>query len=131
VQFLGNMIPPALLGPGGVFAWPINAPSVSNSDVFVAKVGSTPQALIGGLQNSVNSLDSAGTLNTGQSNALLAKLNAALASVNSGGASPATIHQLGAFIHQVQGLVLGGVLTSAEAQTLINQANGIIAELGP
>src|SRR5438046_1585967 len=73
------------------------------------KLENTPQAQIANLQGLVKNLVSTGKLNVGQGQSLLATLNAALAALNAGKATPAVQH-LKAFINHVQALVRGGVL---------------------
>jgi len=95
---------------------------------FVAKFKNSPREQIANLQNTVKKLVSAGTLNPGLEELLLAPLNAALAAVNAGRTGGA-VSDLDAFIFDVRLLVAIGRLTPTEGQTLINAANSLIAEL--
>jgi uncharacterized repeat protein (TIGR03803 family) len=95
----------------------------------VFKLVITSQTRIADLQNMVNSLVSAGTLNAGQGQSLLAILDAALAQIN-GENTAAAVQQLEAFIKHVQALVNGQVLTAEQGQALIDAANSTITALG-
>src|SRR5262249_6976978 len=65
----------------------------------------------------VTALVSAGVLNSGNGNGLIAKLTAATASLNKGNITAAD-NQMNAFINQVNAFVNSGKLTSAESQPL-------------
>ncbi len=87
-----------------------------------------PSQLLAGLVTSVQELVSTGLLDFGNGNALNAKLNAAMASVNKGN-SKAACNQLRAFINQVQALLKSGKLSAASAQSLlaaVAQAQGLL-----
>jgi len=87
----------------------------------------TPRQGIEGLIVQVQALVP-GTLNGGQGNALIAKLEAAIRQLDRGNVATA-INQLESFVNQVSALISGGVLPAAEGQPLIDAANGIIAAL--
>jgi hypothetical protein len=70
----------------------------------------------------VKALVNAGVLNSGNGNALIAKLNSATASLNAGNTS-AGVNQLNAFINQLSAFQKAGKLSSAQAQLLISGAN--------
>jgi len=70
-----------------------------------------------------------GTLNGGQGNALIAKLEAAIQQLEQGNVATA-INQLESFVNQVNALISSGVLLSVEGQPLIDAANAILAALG-
>jgi hypothetical protein len=70
-----------------------------------------------------------GTLDSGQGNALISKLQEAIRKIDRG--NVAAINQLQAFINQVNSLISDGVLTAAQGQPLIDTANDIIAALSP
>jgi hypothetical protein len=93
---------------------------------FVVKLALTPQAEVANLENTVKALVSAGTLNRGTGQLLLAPLNAALADLARGHATIA-IRELNAFTFWVRLLVFFHRLTPAEGRTLIDAANSIIA----
>jgi len=109
---------------GGAFQTSLAGPQ----NTFVAKFKNSPREQIANLQNTVKKLVSAGTLNPGLEELLLAPLNAALAAVNAGRTGGA-VSDLDAFIFDVRLLVAIGRLTPTEGQTLINAANSLIAEL--
>src|SRR5574341_499122 len=69
-----------------------------------------------------------GSLNKGQGKALIAKLQAAIDSLDQGNPQ-AALHQLEAFINQVEAYVDSGVLTPEEARPLIDAARDLIALL--
>jgi hypothetical protein len=89
----------------------------------------TPQGATQQLSNTVNSLVAQGVLSQGNGNALTAKLQAAISSLNNGNAS-AACNQLQAFINQVQAFINSGKLTPAQGQALIDSANAIKSVLG-
>ena len=64
-----------------------------------------------------------------EASALTTKLNAAVQQLGRGN-NTAAKGQLGAFINQVNALVNSNRLTLAQAQTLIDAANAVIASLG-
>jgi hypothetical protein len=69
-----------------------------------------------------------GTLNDGQGNALIAKLEVALQQLDRGNVATA-INQLEAFVNQVNALIGGGTLPATEGKSLIDAANMILAAL--
>jgi predicted outer membrane repeat protein len=77
----------------------------------------------------VQALADSGTINGGQSNALITKLENAAGYVDSGQEAQA-ISKMQTFISQVNSFIGSGVLTSAEGQPLIDKANAIIQSLG-
>lgn len=77
------------------------------------------------IQDQVNQLKSAGFLSSGNSNALMVKLDAAIASLNRGNKISAA-NQLNAFINQVNAFKKSGKLSQADAQSLIAGANDAI-----
>jgi hypothetical protein len=89
----------------------------------------TPQGALSGLMDDVTVLQEDGKLNGGNANALIAKLSAALQSLNQGNSKPAC-NQIQAFINQVNSLMAGGTLTAAQGQALIDAANAIALQIG-
>jgi len=101
----------------------------------------TPQAQVANLQNIVEALVSAGTLNPGLGPFLLAPLNAALADLDPGhdaaatraalhrGHTAAAIRELNEFIGRVRLLVIFRWLNRAEGRILIDAADNIIKAL--
>jgi hypothetical protein len=88
----------------------------------------TAQGALTGLMDDVTVLQETGSLNGGNANALIAKLSAALASLNNGHTKPGC-NQIQAFINQVNSLVTGGTLTAAQGQALIQAANAIMMQI--
>lgn len=64
-------------------------------------------------------------LNKGQSNALIVKLNAAVKNLSTENTKAAT-NELNAFINQVEAYINGGILSSTEGQTLIDEVTDVI-----
>jgi uncharacterized membrane protein len=95
---------------------------------FLWTVTLTPSRLITSLIQAVRALVSAGTLSSGNGNALIVKLEAALAEIAAGNVGGA-ISKLQSFISQVGAFVQTGRLTAAQGQSLIAAANGIIGAL--
>jgi len=95
---------------------------------FLWTVTLTPTQLITSLIQTVRGLVSAGTLSSGNGNALIVKLQAALAEIAAGNVGGA-ISKLQSFISQVGAFVQTGKLTAAQGQSLIAAANGIIGAL--
>lgn len=77
------------------------------------------------LAGRVSALQANGTLNKGQANSLLKKLENAEKQINKGQAH-AGINILNAFINEVNAMISSGKLTAAQGQTLINCALGVI-----
>src|SRR5215813_742557 len=90
----------------------------------------SPEEVIEQLINKVQGLVSAGTLNHGEGNSLLVKLEAAQASIGRGNTN-AAFNQLGAFINEVEALVHSGRLSSDMGQMLIDLASTAQAGLSP
>ena len=88
----------------------------------------TPAEQVATLTDLVNRLAAAGTLNQGQANALLAKLEAVTRHLNKGDKKSAA-NLLQAFINQVRALVNAGIVSAADGQTLIDAAQKLIDEL--
>jgi hypothetical protein len=80
------------------------------------------------LVRDVEGLVAQGLLSAGRGNALLAKLQAALASL-ARGQEEAAGHQLEAFVNQVEALVRSGHLPPGEGQALIREAQATAALL--
>jgi len=95
---------------------------------FLWTVTLTPTQLITSLIQAVRNLMSAGTLSSGNGNALIVKLEAALAEIAAGNVVEA-ISKLLSFISQVAAFVQTGKLTAAQGQSLTDAANGIIGAL--
>jgi uncharacterized membrane protein len=95
---------------------------------FLWTVTLTPTQLITSLIQAVRNLVSAGTLSSGNGNALIVKLEAALAEIAAGNVGGA-ISKLLSFISQVAAFVQTGKLTAAQGQSLTGAANGIIGAL--
>jgi len=87
-----------------------------------------PSAETTDLMAEIAALIDAGTLDSGNGNALTSKLEAALASVARGNDN-AAVSQIDAFIHQVEALVRSNQLAPGIGDQLINVARAIQAEL--
>ncbi|HEV8130493.1 MAG TPA: fibronectin type III domain-containing protein [Acidobacteriota bacterium] len=85
----------------------------------------TAQQAIQQLITAVNGLVSAGALNAGQANALIASLQAALRQLNAGNTTAAG-NELRAFINHVDAYVQAGILSATQGQALRNQAQGTV-----
>jgi hypothetical protein len=88
----------------------------------------TPQQATRGLITNIDDLVARNMLNSGQGNALIAKLETASRQVDRGNVIP-TINQLHVFINQVNALIGSDVLPPVEGRSLIDEANSIIAAL--
>jgi hypothetical protein len=80
------------------------------------------------LIDTARALNASGALNDGQANALISKLQSAMAALQNGNTTPAR-NKLKAFINQVTTLVADGVLSAADGQALVDEANAILAGL--
>jgi hypothetical protein len=108
---------------------------------FVLKLAIAPETQVANLQNIVEALVSAGILNPGRGQFLLAPLNAALADLDPGhdaaatraalhrGHTAAAIRELKEFIGRVRLLVILRRLKPAEGRILIDAADNIIKAL--
>ena len=99
--------------------------AVRNNGGISKLVYSDPIPKIQELIDEVEVLINEGTLNNGQGNALITKLEDAILELNQGKTTPA-INKLNAFINQVNAFINSGVLTETEGQELISAANDII-----
>jgi hypothetical protein len=87
----------------------------------------TPAQAIPNVITTVQGLQAAGVLNRGQANSLIVKLNHAIDSLNSKPDQPTACNQLQAFINEVNAYVSAGILTQAQADTLLGGPLGIVA----
>lgn len=76
----------------------------------------------------VDGLEADGVINSGQANALRAKLDAAQKSAASGRVGPA-VNQINAFIYQVNALMTAGLLSPEDGERLISIAEEIVQSL--
>ena len=88
----------------------------------------SPAEGLQGLQAAVSTLERAGSLTSGNAQALLAKLRAADASLARGDETPA-VNQLQAFVNQVNALVRSDRLTQAQADAMTAAARRIIRSI--
>jgi hypothetical protein len=84
----------------------------------------SPQEMMRSLIAEIEALADGGSLNQGQADSLIAKLNTAIQNLDSGLANTA-LNNLDAFSNEVQALVAAGVLTPEEGQSLIAAAEAI------
>jgi hypothetical protein len=87
-----------------------------------------PQVRIGHLIEDVQALVSAGSLNEGQGNSLISKLESAVQALNRGN-PVAAVNKLAAFVNEVYDHIRNGVLTSEEGLPLIETARDIIWQI--
>ncbi len=83
----------------------------------------TPAQAIPNVVGTVQGLQTAGVLNGGQTNSLTVKLNHAIDSLTSKPNQPTACNQLQSFVNEVN----GGILTPAQANTLLGGPLGITA----
>ncbi len=81
------------------------------------------------VMHQVEDLVDTGAPNQGQRNSLIAKLEAAIQSLNQGNTTAAS-HQLQAFINQGKAFINGEILTPEEGEPLIEAASGIRDHVG-
>ena len=114
---------------GSIVAWGVTETSPGYSVVrgFVL-TPATPAAIIGGLIDVVERLVDDGTLNGGQGNSLIKKLEQALATLGAGDTKKA-VTMLEAFIHEVRAFKNAGILDPAQADELIATAEAVIASI--
>jgi uncharacterized delta-60 repeat protein len=122
-----------VIQPGGkiVVAGGGSAPGATggDSDFALARyLVSQPQDDIRGLIGDVEALVAAGTLNGGQGNGLIAKLEAAIHQLDAGNLTAAR-NQLAAFVNQVTAFMAAGTLSPAEGQPLLDATNAALARL--
>lgn len=87
----------------------------------------TPAQALANVITTIQGLHAAGVLNGGQTNALVVKLNHAIDSLNSKPDQPTACNQLQAFVNQVNAFVSAGILTQAQADTLLGGPLGVLA----
>jgi hypothetical protein len=87
----------------------------------------TPAQAIPNVITTIQGLQAAGVLNRGQANSLIVKLNHAIDSLNSKPDQPTACNQLQAFVNEVNAYVSAGILTQAQADTLLGGPLGIVA----
>jgi hypothetical protein len=87
-----------------------------------------PQVRIGHLVEDVQALVTAGSLNGGQGNSLITKLESAIQALVRDN-PVAAVNKLIAFVNEVSALIRSGVLSSDEGLPLINTARDIIWQL--
>jgi len=100
----------------------------SDHDPVIIGMELTTETEIHELINDVQKLLEDGTLNDGQANALISKLENVLAKLEKGNKSAAA-NQLGAFVNQVEDFVYYGILTTEQGNALIQSANLLIGVL--
>jgi hypothetical protein len=66
-------------------------------------------------------------LNGGQANSLIVKLNHAINSLNAKPGQPTGCNQLQAFVNEVNAYVSAGILTQAQADTVLGGPLGVLA----
>jgi VCBS repeat-containing protein len=97
------------------------------TDTMVVKVLS-PQEAVQSIIDEANALHASGALNSGNTNALITKLDGAVAKLNKDDYN-AAINKVQSFINQVSGWISNGKLSSSVGQPLIDSANDVIASI--
>ena len=87
----------------------------------------TPAQAIPNVIRTIQGLQAAGVLNKGQANSLVVKLSHAIDSLNSKPDQPTACNQLHAFVNEVNAYVSAGILTQAQADSLLGGPLGIEA----
>ena len=87
----------------------------------------TPAQALQLVINQVNDLQSNGVLNHGQANSLVVKLRHAIDNLNHRQHKRTACNQLSAFVHEVNAYVSAGILTPAQANTLLGEPLGVLA----
>jgi len=87
----------------------------------------TPAQAIPNVIDTINTFHADGVLNQGQTNALVVKLQHAIDSLNTKPDQPTGCNQLHAFVNQVNAFVNAGILTQAQADSLLQGPLGILA----
>jgi hypothetical protein len=87
----------------------------------------TPAQGISNVIATVEGLQGAGVLNKGQANSFIVKLQHAIDSLNTKPGKPTACNQLQAFVNEVNAYVSAGILTQAQADTLLGGPLGIEA----
>ena len=88
----------------------------------------TPAQAIPNVIGTLQGLRAAGVLNGGQTNSLTVKLSHTISSLNSHPSSqPTACNQLQSFVNEVNSYVSTGILTPAQANTLLGGPLGIHA----
>jgi uncharacterized repeat protein (TIGR03803 family) len=116
-----------VLDPSGNF-YSTTVTGGANGDGTVFEILTTPQAATQMIINQVNALSAQKVINSGQRNSLLAELQQAISLMNKG-KNASAIQNLQGFISEVRGLESSRVLASSQAEPLISEANGVIAQL--
>ena len=86
----------------------------------------TPAQALPQVITTIGGLHASGALNGGQANSLIVKLNHAIDKLNAGQTTTAC-NQLTAFVNEVNAYVATGVLTAAEANSLLGGPLGVLA----
>lgn len=123
----------------GELAYPVGLGLTPTGDLVVAEPGNhrvqvfdgppPPQHTLQSLRDSTDTLVTAGTLRQGDGNALTAKLDATINSLDRGNTTSAC-NQLRAFINQTHAFINSGGLTTAQGHALIDAADAVRAQTG-
>ncbi len=87
----------------------------------------TPAQAIPNVISTIQGLKAAGVLNGGQANSLIVKLQHAIDSLTTKPDQPTACNQLQAFVNEVHAYVQAGILTQAQADSLLGGPLGILA----
>jgi probable HAF family extracellular repeat protein len=113
---------------GQIIAWGAASGSPMRSFLLTPAAPVTPSATIRGLIERVEALIGDGTLNAGQGNSLIGKLEQAIEALDQGRAGKATT-MLEAFVHEVRAFRNARILEAAEADLMIAIAEAAIASI--
>jgi len=89
----------------------------------------TPAQALQLVINQVGDLQSSGVLNHGQANSLVVKLRHAIDSLDTSPNKRTACNQLSALVHEVNANVSAGILTPAQADTLLGGPLGVLATM--
>jgi 5'-nucleotidase / UDP-sugar diphosphatase len=89
----------------------------------------TPNGIVGYIAEKIQLLTEYGLLNSGQGNALTAKLENALKQISKGKTNAGS-NQLGAFINQVNDFIGAGIISKEIGEFLIGLANRVLSSIG-
>lgn len=87
----------------------------------------TPAQAIPNVISTIGGLQGAGVLNKGQANSLTVKLNHAIDNLTTRPDKPTACNQLQAFVNEVHAYVSAGILTAAQADSLLGGPLGVEA----
>ena len=124
---LTAVIPASGINLAGTFNVVVTNPGGQTSNALSFTVV-TPQQATQAITDSVNALFSQGIINGGQDNSLVGQLQHAITMMNAG-KNAGAIGNLDSFISEVNDLLSSGVLSPAQAASVVNAAQSVITAL--